>query len=354
MDLMELSAPISPADISLRPGGRNKEKTKAIVLAYIDANAVFDRLDQVCGPTNWEMTNPEVVMDGQVPVVKVGIAITVEDEAGVSQFVTKYGFGYPNRVEDGVVKDDEPLKSAHSDALKRAAWAWGIGRELRHAPQFFWELNQWGRFADGVEHEYWRRVNGGKASDAPAPATRTAPRVVDQNTGEVTGEEGLLCPKCGNGTLVQKTNSKTKKPFWVCSTSRYDTATKTASGCDWIQNTSPQLEYSPKDVDGASTLTDTSASGEVPSEPAQDGLPDSEPAMIALISGLSVDRGWNSNGLATRFGTFWHNEEALPIEDRSDRMPANWGKATWKQLQHFYRFLKVLPLQARAEKGGEA
>lgn len=45
--------------------------------------------------------------------------------------------------------------------------------------------------------------------------------------------EGELCPKCGNA-LVQF-DTKTGKSGIKCSTSKWDNATKSASGCDYIK-----------------------------------------------------------------------------------------------------------------------
>lgn len=44
--------------------------------------------------------------------------------------------------------------------------------------------------------------------------------------------EGRKCPKCGNPLVEVKT--KTGKTFVKCSTQKYDFATKTTTGCDYI------------------------------------------------------------------------------------------------------------------------
>jgi len=100
-------------EIHWRAGATNKEGNRALALAYIDARAVMDRLDTVVGPTNWTDTY-DVWKDG---AVKAGIGIRDEGE-----WVWKF---------DGA--DDtnfEATKGGFSDAFKRAAVKWGIGRYL--------------------------------------------------------------------------------------------------------------------------------------------------------------------------------------------------------------------------------
>lgn len=86
---------------------------KALALAYLDARDVMDRLDEVCGPENWQSRYVETAK-GRV-LCEIGIRIG----------------------DDWVWKSDgagdtavEGEKGGISDALKRAAVQWGIGRYL--------------------------------------------------------------------------------------------------------------------------------------------------------------------------------------------------------------------------------
>lgn len=110
--LAALSAEFPREAISWRAQSVTKEGTKAMALAYIDARDVMDRLDAVCGPENWqdryEFHGPRTVCY---------LSIRVGDE-----WITK---------ADGAGDSDvEAEKGAISDALKRAAVKWGIGRYL--------------------------------------------------------------------------------------------------------------------------------------------------------------------------------------------------------------------------------
>ncbi len=114
--LDELSAEFPREAISWRSQTMNKDGTSAMALAYIDARDVMERLDAVCGPANWqdryEFHGPRTVCYLSIRID--GEWITKADGAGDS--------------------DVEAEKGAISDALKRAAVKWGIGRYLYALP----------------------------------------------------------------------------------------------------------------------------------------------------------------------------------------------------------------------------
>lgn len=108
----KLAAPFAPSDIEWRVGHTNGDKTKGMALAYIDARAVMRRLDEVVGPANWTNEYPHA---SQKTVCRISIKIG-------SEWIYK---------EDGAGDTDfEAEKGALSDAFKRAAVKWGIGRYL--------------------------------------------------------------------------------------------------------------------------------------------------------------------------------------------------------------------------------
>jgi len=85
----------------------------AIFVPYITARAVQDRLDAVCGPSNWWND----FLPGPAGGIMCGITIRTE-----SGNVTKW---------DGSDNSDiEAVKGGFSDSAKRAAVQWGIGRYL--------------------------------------------------------------------------------------------------------------------------------------------------------------------------------------------------------------------------------
>lgn len=91
----------------------SKNKAQATCVAYIDARDVMELLDEVCGPENWQSDFRDV--GGQV---FGGIGIRNSDK----EWVWKWDTGTESNVEKE--------KGQASDAFKRAAVKWGIGRFL--------------------------------------------------------------------------------------------------------------------------------------------------------------------------------------------------------------------------------
>lgn len=110
-----LSAPFPPTSVKWRAQTltRDTNNPKALALAYIDARDVMDRLDEVVGPANWATTYEET------PKGRILCRLSLRIDG---EWVMK---------TDGAGNTDvEGEKGAISDALKRAAVSWGIGRYL--------------------------------------------------------------------------------------------------------------------------------------------------------------------------------------------------------------------------------
>lgn len=119
MNLADLKRPFPPEAVHWRVGSTNKDKTRGMALAYIDARDVMDRLDEVCG-IGWQSRFEEVA--GRI-VCSIGlIAHEAEHETWVW------------RADGAGNTDFEPEKGGLSDAFKRAAVQWGIGRYLYDVP----------------------------------------------------------------------------------------------------------------------------------------------------------------------------------------------------------------------------
>jgi hypothetical protein len=132
----KLAEPFPPDAISWRVGSTNGDKTKGLALAYLDARDVMDRLDLVCGPAGWQNRYSHV---GGVTVCEIGVR--TED-----QWLWK---------ADGAgASDIEAEKGALSDAFKRAAVRWGIGRYLYSLPSPWVTLVAAGRSQKIADSEY--------------------------------------------------------------------------------------------------------------------------------------------------------------------------------------------------------
>jgi len=110
--LWHFKKPFRANEIHYRKGPGGKE------LAYINARDVMKRLDDVVGPWNWQSTYRPVGSNRVVCELAVrlnGEWLTKSDGAGETQI--------------------EGEKGVFSDAFKRAAVSWGIGRHLYYDKQ---------------------------------------------------------------------------------------------------------------------------------------------------------------------------------------------------------------------------
>lgn len=170
MDMFHaLAAPFPPEAISWRVGTSNKKKiqretsnqqakaTKGQVLAYIDARDVMERLDSVCGPAHWQ---DRYEFHGSRTICYLSIRVGEE-------WVTK---------ADGAGDSDvEAEKGAISDALKRAAVKWGIGRYIYNLPTPWVDLDEWEHITpaslENLRGILRRSAPASSAIPSPSPGT---------------------------------------------------------------------------------------------------------------------------------------------------------------------------------------
>jgi hypothetical protein len=138
MDLKQLVEPFPPSDIEWRVSrsGIKNDKVWATVVAYLTNRAIMERLDEVCGPANWR--NEYRPWDLGSPGVLCGIAIKIGDE-----WVTKWD-GAEQPAEKGGMQL-VAVKGGFSNAMKRAAVLWGIGRYLYDLPEGYATIEENGR-----------------------------------------------------------------------------------------------------------------------------------------------------------------------------------------------------------------
>lgn len=151
-DLPKLAAHFPKEDVRWRAQTVTKDGKKALALAYLDARDVMDRLDEICGPAGWQTRH----RDAGNGKLACGIGIYIE-EAG--EWIWK---------SDGAgATDVEADKGAFSDALKRAAVAWGVGRYLYDikntwVPCKSYEANGRHRFSEFTQNPWEYVKNTGK------------------------------------------------------------------------------------------------------------------------------------------------------------------------------------------------
>lgn len=213
-----LSAVFDERDIKARPGATSGNK--AMVLFYIDARAVQERLDAVVGCENWQ-DSYQVLPDHSV-LCKLSIRINGE-------WISKEDAGKVSAQPDGGDRN----KSAFSDALKRAAIKWGIGRFLYRVVAPWAEINDKKRFVNtprfpGATRQSSAPQQKPVAPRQEAPPTTPAPPVAEEkprSNGKAPPKDGVelmtrLLPfeqdcvrrgRCKAGEVINEVEREVKK-----------------------------------------------------------------------------------------------------------------------------------------------
>jgi hypothetical protein len=149
-----LAAPFDPEDVHFKP--QAVSGNRALAIAYTNARAIQDRLDEVLGVDGWE-DEYSCLPDGSV-VCRLRLRIAGE-------WIDKMDVGSPSEQPDA----GDKLKAAFSDALKRAAVKFGIGRYLHQLPPQWIDYDPKKRqFLGKPQLPAWALPS---AKPAPAPAT---------------------------------------------------------------------------------------------------------------------------------------------------------------------------------------
>jgi hypothetical protein len=114
-----LAAVFAPSEVKFKPGVISGNR--ALALPYVDCRVIRDRLDDVLGIDGWQ--------DQYTPLPDGGVVCELRCRIG-GKWIIKTDVGGPSEQPDG----GDRLKAAFSDALKRAAVKYGIGRYLYRPP----------------------------------------------------------------------------------------------------------------------------------------------------------------------------------------------------------------------------
>ena len=125
--LKQLKQPFDPKFLKWRVGATSADKKTGIALPYLDAREVTKRLDEVCGMENWQfkLVRVEKGFVGELSIKIDGV------------WVTKSSAGEDSNMS--------PIKGGSSDAFKRAAVMWGVGRYLYYLPQKWVAIKPFGK-----------------------------------------------------------------------------------------------------------------------------------------------------------------------------------------------------------------
>lgn len=175
----ELSEPFPHEDVEWKVQTVSKDKTRGLAVAYITARAIQNRLDAVVGAQNWK------------PVFRQWHTVTDRDGNSIPSQLCTIQIYDDERHEwlektDGAENTDyEPVKGGLSDAMKRAASQWGIGRYLYKMVTPWVDVEFFGKTAviakkelpglDKVHDDFVAKLKG----RSPSPS-RQAPRTEPQ------------------------------------------------------------------------------------------------------------------------------------------------------------------------------
>ena len=181
----QLKRPFPENKVKWRVGNTNAKKlnckpweaTKGSALAYVDARDVMQRLDEVMGPNNWQCRYP--LSAGELLICEVGLNIGFlmnddpksGDIALVDNWIWKANGAGDTQVE--------AEKGKCSDAFKRAAVLWGIGRYLYYLP-FAWVDLENGNLKYNPQLPVWATPEGWDMATAKKEARDAGhPQVVE-------------------------------------------------------------------------------------------------------------------------------------------------------------------------------
>lgn len=186
-NLKSLGEPLPSTSISWRVGFKNEDKTRGQALPYIDARVVQNRLDEVVGPGAWKNRFQEVVIGDRLVAVRCALSVKVDGE-----WVEKEDAAQLNGNDE---KSDLAIKGVYSDALKRAAVQWGIGRYLYAFNAPWVDLDERGYLMQvpGLPQELLPEGEVAKAVATPAPkapaAVQAAKPAPEPATKKVSADE---------------------------------------------------------------------------------------------------------------------------------------------------------------------
>jgi hypothetical protein len=186
--------------VSWRVGSiSKKDKTKAKALAYLDARDVMNRLDAVCGPANWQCRYSHAAVK---TVCDIGLRVD-------SEWVWK---------ADGAGDTDiEAEKGSLSDAFKRSAVRWGIGRYLYDLPSPWVTINEFKQIEESEMPKLRALLaKDAKAHETPAasktpPPTQTATDTIGAKGWDYVGLDGVVGKELTGGRWMDRMEGDLKR-----------------------------------------------------------------------------------------------------------------------------------------------
>lgn len=169
--LEQLKEEFSPDQLLVKVSNFNEDKTWAMLVRYLPHPIVADRLDEVDPAWSSEITHSEWRDDVEgKPSVFTSVRLTI---MGVS------------RENSGQGKDP---KAAASDAFKRAATLFGVGRYLYSGPKVWVECDPNDRYRKYTIEDYEAASSGSSSKSAKVPAASGRKPPVTPNKTPAVGK----------------------------------------------------------------------------------------------------------------------------------------------------------------------
>ncbi len=188
-DLKILRAPFSKENLGVKVQSFSKDRTRAMLVLYLQHTDVQARLEEVDPAWSFEVVHEERSGD----TVYIRGRLTLK---GVSR--------------ENVGEGSDP-KSAHSDALKRCAMLFGVGRYLYDSP------TAWTEYNDARDRfKQWSAADYEKAAKSPVPTPETTASAATTLTEDQPRAEPPVKPKRSNSAtdspgLKTKIGTKTRE-----------------------------------------------------------------------------------------------------------------------------------------------
>lgn len=169
--MTSLSASFPESDISWRAGAPSADKSSAVVLPHIDPRLVQARLDETVGPEGWKVEFREVVAGAKLVSVVCSLALRCDGE-----WVAKEDAAHVSEAVN--VLNEFAIKGAYTEAFKRAAVMWGVGRYLYRMPRVRAALDS--NMQPVMTAAVWEQLGlsapQASAAQAPAPVATSTVR----------------------------------------------------------------------------------------------------------------------------------------------------------------------------------
>lgn len=120
-----LQEPFPSHEVEFKPGATNREKTKALALAYVDSRPYIQRLNLVC--PDWQDEYQVTMLPDRV-VVLCRLTIAGVTRTGDGECLLSSG-------EEGERAEPNAVTTASAQAFKRACVKFGLGAYLYALPQ---------------------------------------------------------------------------------------------------------------------------------------------------------------------------------------------------------------------------